>query len=175
MCSRSRVRSAEERLRMAEIAGGIATFELDYGTSEWQLSEQLWGLLDISGRSTAPTFGELTQLVFPDDLLKIEAAAQLARAGGTFQAEFRVRRTGGVRWIEGRGRTAPERGAPRLWGAFYDITERKVLQARLLRAQRNVGSADHRTRRGNTCPEGCSIAPARQSQRTLSSSRSCRR
>jgi len=126
------VRFAEERLRMAEIAGGIATFELDYGTSEWRLSEQLWELMDVSGRSTPPTFGDLTQSVFPDDLLKIEAAAQVAHAGGTFQVEFRVRRTAGIGWIEGRGRTAVSNGAPGLWGAFYDITERKALQARLL-------------------------------------------
>ena len=37
-----------------------------------------------------------------------------------------------MRWIEARGRTVAADGEPRLWGAFYDISQRKALEARLL-------------------------------------------
>ena len=128
----SRLRTAEERLRMAEIAGGIAAFELDFSTGAWTLSERLWDLLDRVG-SDAPTFEQFARSIFPDDLLKLQAATETARTAGTLHAEFRLRLGEGVRWLEARGRTATAGGQPRLWGAFYDISQRKTLEARLLR------------------------------------------
>src|SRR4029450_4117002 len=95
----SRLGAAEERLRMAEIAGGIAAFELDFSTGEWTLSERLWDLLDRFG-SDPPTFDQFARSIFPDDLLKLQAAADAARTAGTLQAEFRLRLGDGVRWIE---------------------------------------------------------------------------
>ena len=127
----SRLRAAEERLRMAEIAGGIATFEHDFATGAWTLSARFWNLLDREG-SEPPTFEEVARSVFPDDLLKLQAAVEAARTAGTLQAEFRLRLGKDVRWIEARGRTVAADGEPRLWGAFYDISQRKALEARLL-------------------------------------------
>src|SRR5688572_26716099 len=94
----SRLLAAEERLRRAEIAGGIAAFELDFSTGVWTLSERLWDLLDRVG-SEAPTFEEVARSVFPDDLLKLQAALEAAHTTGTLQAEFRLRLGKGVRWI----------------------------------------------------------------------------
>jgi len=128
---RDRLRIAEERLRMAEIAGGIATFEHDFATGAWTISDRFWNLLGREG-SAPPTFEEVARSVFPDDLLKLQAAAEAARAAGTLQAEFRLRLGKDVRWIEARGRTVADHGKPRLWGAFYDISPRKALEARLL-------------------------------------------
>ena len=58
-----------------------------------------------------------------------------AAESGKFYVEFRVRHPdGGVHWIAGRGQAADGRGAfhRMLRGAFYDITDRKALEARLL-------------------------------------------
>ena len=126
----SRLRATEERLRMAEIAGGIATFEHEFSTAAWTLSARFWNLLDREG-SEPPTFEEVARSVFPDDLLKLQAAVQAARTAGTLHAEFRVRLGRAVRWIEARGRTVSD-GESKVWGAFYDITQRKALEARLL-------------------------------------------
>ena len=82
--------------------------------------------------ASRPTFEEIARSVFPDDLLKLQAAVEAARTAGTLQAEFRLRLGKGVRWIEARGRTVAADGEPRLWGAFYDISQRKALEARLL-------------------------------------------
>jgi PAS domain S-box-containing protein len=126
-----RLSAAEERLRMVEVAGDIATFELDFAKGEWVLSERLWVLLDRPGAGT-PSFEDLAALIFPDDLLKLQAAVDASRTSGALQAEFRVRRTGGMRWLGARGRAALNDGQRSLWGAFYDISHRKSLEARLL-------------------------------------------
>ncbi|MPZ34925.1 MAG: response regulator [Rhodospirillales bacterium] len=117
---------------MAEIAGGIATFEHDFATGAWTLSGRFWNLLDREG-SAPPTFEEVARSIFPDDLLKLQAAVEAARTAGTLQADFRLRLGADVRWLEARGRTVGARRQPRLWGAFYDISQRKALESRLLR------------------------------------------
>jgi PAS domain S-box-containing protein len=127
----SRLHVAEQRLCMAEIAGSIATFECDFSTGAWTLSARFWNLLDREG-SEAPTFEEVARSIFPDDLLKLQAAVEAARTAGTFQAEFRLRLGKDIRWIEARGRTVTAGEEQKLWGAFYDISRRKVLEARLL-------------------------------------------
>ena len=106
-----RLHIAEDKLRMAEIAGGVATFEHDFSTGAWTLSPRFWNLLDREG-SEPPPFEEVARSIFPDDLLKLQAAAEAARAAGTLQAEFRLRLAAGVRWIEARGRTVAADGKP---------------------------------------------------------------
>src|ERR1700741_4499649 len=95
----NRLLVAEQRLRMAEIAGGVASFEHDFGTGAWTLSPRFWNLLDREG-SEPPSFEEVARSVFPDDLLKLQAAAEAARTTGTLHAEFRLQLGKDVRWIE---------------------------------------------------------------------------
>lgn len=125
-----RLSAAEERLHLAEIAGGIATFEHDFSSGAWTLSARFWNLLDRTG-GEPPTFEDVARSIFPDDLLKLQTAVETARSTGMLQAEFRLRLGADVRWLEARGRTAAG-GKPTLWGAFYDISQRKALEARLL-------------------------------------------
>jgi len=129
---RKRLQAAEDRLRMVETAGSIATFEVQFASGTWILSERIWHLIDASERTQAPTFDDLARAVFSDDLLKLQAAAEEARTAGVFTVELRVRTTSGVRWLEGRGRAAVDEGGGRLWGVFSDISQRKTLEARLL-------------------------------------------
>src|ERR1044072_8208698 len=126
-----RLSAAEERLRLAEIAGGIATFEHDFSTGGWTLSARLWNLLDRAG-SEPPIFEEVARSIFPDDLLKLQSAIETAQTTGTLQAEFRLRLGADVRWLEARGRTVAADGKSTPRGAFYDISQRKALEARLL-------------------------------------------
>ena len=80
---------------MAEIAGGIATFEHDFSTGAWTLSARFWNLLDREG-SEPPTFEEVARSVFPDDLLKLQAADRGGPHGG--------HAAGGVPAAAGQGR-----------------------------------------------------------------------
>jgi PAS fold len=126
-----RALASEERLRFAEAASGIATFDLDLESGNWTWSPQaalLFGLTDA-------TLDDWEQCLFPDDLLKLQAAAQAAKQTGSFNVEFRTRhKDKGILWMAGRGQVAADSvpGEPRLRGALFEITDRKALEARLL-------------------------------------------
>jgi hypothetical protein len=61
-----RLRASEERLRLGEIAGGIATFEYDYDRRVWSWSEQAAPILGMDSK----TAEGWEKTVFPDDLLR---------------------------------------------------------------------------------------------------------
>jgi signal transduction histidine kinase/CheY-like chemotaxis protein len=131
----ARLRAPDERERLAQAAGGIATFLWDLGSSEYELTPQLAALFGLGRDGPMPSFADWQRAVFPDDFLKLRAAVEAAAQTGSFYAEFRVRGAdGGVRWIGGRGEASPdESGARRyLSGVYRDISERKQLEARLL-------------------------------------------
>jgi PAS domain S-box-containing protein len=73
--------------------------------------------------------------VFVDDLPKLRAAIEAAREGGASYVEFRVKHAdGSVHWLAGKAQVAIGETRRGRWlrGAFYEITERKTLEARLL-------------------------------------------
>jgi PAS domain S-box-containing protein len=123
-----RLRASEERLRLGEIAGGIATFAYDYASSDWNWSAQaatIFGLEHMLDR--------WENAVFVDDLPKIRAAVEAAKQGGNFYVEFRVRyKDESVHWIAANGQIAPDPSLQVLRGAIYEITARKALEVRLL-------------------------------------------
>ncbi len=131
----ARLRASEERLRLAETAGGIATFELDLSTNEWEWTPQIAALFGFDPRTPKPSFADWERAVFVDDLLKLRGAIEVAITTGTFRVEIRVKHSdGSVHWLAGKGEIVPDKGQPARWlrGAYYEITDRKVLEARLL-------------------------------------------
>jgi PAS domain S-box-containing protein len=124
-----RLRASEERLRRAEIAGGIATFEYDYNRGTWGWSAQAAPILGVEGE----TAGGWERSVFPDDVLKIRAALEAAKQDGHFYVEFRARHNDeSLHWIVAKGQIAVAAADPLLRGAIYEITDRKALEVRLL-------------------------------------------
>jgi PAS domain S-box-containing protein len=80
-------------------------------------------------------FTEWEPAIFIDDVPKLHSAAAASEETGLFYVEFRVRHSDHtVRWIAGKGEvaTSASGGTRRVAGVFYDITERKQLEARLL-------------------------------------------
>ena len=70
-----------------------------------------------------------------DDIPKINNAVDAAKENGAYYVEFRVIDPDGrLRWLAGKGQlvTHTASGAQRLRGTYYDISERKQLEARLL-------------------------------------------
>jgi hypothetical protein len=59
-----RLRASEERLRLGEIAGGIATIEYDYDRRAWSWSAQAAPILGIDSE----TAEGWEKMVFPDDV-----------------------------------------------------------------------------------------------------------
>jgi PAS domain S-box-containing protein len=124
-----RLRASEERLRRGEIAGGIATFEYDYNRGTWGWSAQAAPILGVEGETAVGW----ERSVFPDDVLKIQAALEAAKQDGQFYVEFRARHNDeSLHWIVAKGQIAVAAPHPLLRGAIYEITDRKALEVRLL-------------------------------------------
>jgi len=129
-----RVRASEERLRLGETAGGIATFELDLTTGKWNWSDQAASVFGFAADQKDEALDHWQKAIFFDDAPKISTAMEAAAQTGEFYVEFRITAGSGLRWIVARGEIASaHRSASRVVrGAIYNITERKALEARLL-------------------------------------------
>jgi PAS domain S-box-containing protein len=130
-----RLRETEERFRLAQIASGIGWFEWDLATNEWQWTPYVATLFGFDPETPKPSFAEWERAIFIDDVPKLHAAVERASQTGAYYSEFRVRHPdGSVHWIAGKGE-ARRRGNGRAgWvsGVYYEISERKALEARLL-------------------------------------------
>jgi PAS domain S-box-containing protein len=123
-----RLRASEERLRLGEIAGGIATFEYEYTDARWNWSAQAAAVFGLDRQK----LDHWEKTVFIDDVPKINSAVEAARHGVGCYVEFRVKHPdGSLHWIAANGQIGAE---PRrlLHGAIYEITARKALEVRLL-------------------------------------------
>lgn len=124
---------SEERLRLGEAASGIATFAYEMSSGKWNWSPQATCLFAGTPDGHGQALARWEDTVFPDDLAKIRAAIEEAKQSGRFHVEFRVRHSNrDLHWIAGKGQLTAEGSVHLLRGAIFDITERKVLEARLL-------------------------------------------
>jgi PAS domain S-box-containing protein len=132
--SAERARASEERLRLGEAAGGIATFEFDLNVLKWDWSPRAVSLFGFSPETAEHSLEKWEQAVFVDDVHKIYAAVDEAVHTGNFYVEFRVKHPDkSLHWIAGKGQLTEGDVQPQvLRGAIYEISERKALEARLL-------------------------------------------
>ena len=122
--------ASEERFRLAQSAGGIGTFVLDLASNEWEWTRQVAELFGFGSHAPGTIFREWERAIFADDVPKVRAALEAAARTGTYYVEFRVKHPdGSVHWLAGKGESADKRA---LAGAYYEITDRKALEARLL-------------------------------------------
>jgi PAS domain S-box-containing protein len=128
------LRESEERLRIAQAAGGIGTFELLPASGDIVPSEQfcrLWGMPPV-GRTPVSRF---LDLIHPEDREAVlTGRSELPRRALEY-IEYRIRRpdTGETRWIARRGEPVIDAagGQTRYFGVTYDITARKQAEAEL--------------------------------------------
>lgn len=128
-------RSSEVRLQLALEATGILAWEWDPVKDEITTSGDM-------ARIFGKNFGRAEDgfsLVHPEDLPAHRARVEgVAREGGTYRSEFRVRRadSGATSWLEERGTAITgDRGKViSIVGVLADVTERKQAEA-LLRQQ----------------------------------------
>jgi len=129
------LRLTEEQLRLAEQTAGIGAFEIDLTSGVWTTTPFTAELFGFDPRAAKQSLADWEQAIFADDRMKLHAAIDAARRDDPFAAEFRVTHPdGSVHWLAAKGVIAADaRGdACRLRGTFMDITERKVLEVRLL-------------------------------------------
>jgi PAS domain S-box-containing protein len=125
----------EERLRIAQTAGGIGTFEYVQGFGTVSVSPQFCRLLGLHAAQDLPV-RTINALVHAEDAPLIDMGADgRNEAGAARQVEFRITRpdTGEQRWLTRRGEYIrdAESAMLRFSGVIYDVTEAKRTEAQL--------------------------------------------
>ncbi|MET0407796.1 MAG: PAS domain-containing protein [Hyphomicrobium sp.] len=137
---------AEERLRIAQSAGGIGTFEHVEGFATATVSHQFCYLLGLQPAEVLPVH-TINGVVHPDDPPLLDAAQQAK----TSNSELRIVRadTGETRWLAIRGEYVrdAETAGFRFSGVIYDITHSKLAETQLITLNETLESrVQERTR-----------------------------
>lgn len=136
---------SEARLRRAQEAGGVGSYEWDMQTGEGVLSDSM---LAIIGLPLGPSY-TLKQIIAPileEDLPQVMATVAAINEGALRrETEYRIRRLtdGSIRWIRDIGQLELARdGRPARWaGIVQDVTER-------VEAERALRASEERLRLG---------------------------
>ena len=127
------LQESEQRLRMANEAAGIGTFDIDIVAKRARYSPQLCAIAGIQPE-TETSLDSFLAFLHADDRQRVLArfeAASRPGSDGAFGSEIRIIRADGrTRWLSWSGRVVfgdlPEgRGPTRVIGAVLDITDRK--------------------------------------------------
>jgi PAS domain S-box-containing protein len=114
----------EERLRLAESAGQIGTWEWDPERETQTLSPELCRIfgVEIDDPERARKWAAH---IWPDDWPKVQFLMQQARQSGVMEFEYRyLHPESGLRWLYCKGRRF--RDAGRMFGIVQDVTSRKA-------------------------------------------------
>jgi PAS domain S-box-containing protein len=129
------LRESEERLRLAQQAARVGTWEWDVKTGESIWSDMIWRLLDLEPGDGPSTLERFVEFIHPDDrAAALRQATSVVEHGSEYYDEFRiVPRNGQVLWVASKGRVIRSQdGSPeRLIGVNIDITQRKLAEESL--------------------------------------------
>jgi hypothetical protein len=128
---------SEERLRMAQAAAGVGTFDWDIAKQEAYCSEEYFRNIGVEPRKDGKiTYDEWYSWVHPDEREAVEKDLETAlKQSDEISGEFRaLSEKNRVRWLSYRGRVHRDKTgqAVRVIGALLDITERKKDEEELL-------------------------------------------
>lgn len=136
-----RLRSAEERLTLAQSIGRIGIWDWDLVTGETVNNDVYFDLIGVPP-AARHGFDDILTLVHEDDRADVEQAIHATLNGAVdYRIEFRVRRPDGlVRWLSARGAVLhDETGRPvRFLGVMVDITENREAVADRERLMRQI-------------------------------------
>lgn len=131
-----------ERLRIAQSAGGVGTFEYNMGFGTVNVSDQFCRLFGLFPTKAVP-ISTLNGLIHPDDPSFIDLR-NIDPHRDAESVDFRVRRAedGQERWLARRGEFLDgiEAEGGRYVGVIFDITEAKQTQADLREANQELST-----------------------------------
>jgi PAS domain S-box-containing protein len=134
------IRENEERLRMAEEAGQIGTWEWDPARQSQTLSAELGRIfgVDVSDPDRAQKWAAR---VWPEDWPKVQSLMELGSQSGSMEFEYRyLHPVLGVRWLFCKG--CRFNGESRIFGIVQDVTARKAAEDASQRLVAIVESSD---------------------------------
>ena len=135
------VEESEERLRLAQEAANMGTWDYDIPTGHVAWSPVLEAMHGLTPGTFAGTYEAFLDDIHPEDREGvIEMVTRTVEEGRDHFIEYRfLHPDGNLRWVEGRGKLFHDQdGRPaRLIGVCLDVTERK-------RAEESLRDADRR-------------------------------
>ncbi len=127
------LRQSQQRLELAQEAGGIGIWDLDTATGEAHCSSGYGPLYGLPPGELAPTPERWLEMVYPEDRNRIrEEVNRSVQRTDCFTLEFRVVwPDGSIHWLYGKGQVLRDsQGKPvRMVGVNMDISERKHAEA----------------------------------------------
>ncbi len=146
--SRDALQETEERLRFAQAAAGIATWDWNLVARTGRWSPEFNAIWGIDPASIEPTVAGWIAAIHPDDRERIAQETLRLLEKDEFTCEFRVLHPErGVRWLVVRGRTIRgEFDLPlRMAGILSDTTDAKEAEAQRRRVEEDLKAALERT------------------------------
>ena len=141
--ARQHIAQSEERLRLAQAAAQIGTWEWDPVTNISSLSPELRQIFGIE--STDPEYmAKWAARVFPEDMPKVKAEMEGSAESGNMDFEYRYRHPQlGLRWLYCKGRRfSSEPNDTRMYGVVLDVTQRKQAEEAGARLAAIIESSD---------------------------------
>jgi PAS domain S-box-containing protein len=136
-----RIQISEERLSTALVASDVGLWDSDLSEGRTFFSEEWKQQLGFAGAEVGDSCAECFDRMHPDDLEHAMAAwnACIAKPGSQYKMTFRLRhRNGTWRWISSTGfnMSSPGGHVSRVLGTHIDVTEYKLMERKLLKAEK---------------------------------------
>jgi PAS domain S-box-containing protein len=129
----ARLRHRQELLRLAQRAGGVATFEWDFRNQIAYCSAEFFRLFGLPAEDGVMAGAAWGSFVHPEDRDRMGAHLASALEGSEpAAADYRINAADGVtRWLSYAGQIQRTAGGDRMLGTVVDISDRKRLEAEL--------------------------------------------
>lgn len=129
---------SEERLRLAQDSARVGVWDRSLPSGELYFSPQFERLYGVAPGSLR-TYEDLSRMIHPDDLARVEAERDRAIAAGEpLDLEFRVLHgSGEVRWFQAKGGSIRDKegNVLRVFGVSIDVTDRKRIEEALAKSR----------------------------------------